>query len=245
MIESFQRFYDSALPSGDEILVFVPVSIVLALIAGTWVGQLRTQQNLPVAYTRKLFHVAIFTTAGIMHLWGGLSRVLIFGTTVFLYILFVVMKNDSYPPYRALAREKDAPHETLFILIPLITTALGGVVTNLFFLRYAYVGYIVSGWGDAVGEPVGARWGKHRYHVPSLAGVPAERSWEGSLAVMFMGTAGAAIALNIDNIDPVTALGTGLACGIVGALVEAISNHGLDNLTVQIAAAATAYLLLT
>jgi len=38
------------------------------------------------------------------------------------------------------------------------------------------------GWGDAVGEPVGTRFGRHPYRVPSLAGVPATRTLEGSLA---------------------------------------------------------------
>ncbi|MGD8282002.1 MAG: hypothetical protein PVF69_12655, partial [Gemmatimonadota bacterium] len=35
-----------------------------------------------------------------------------------------------------------------------------------------------------------------------------------------------------------------LACAVVGAAAEAVSNHGLDNLTVQVAASVTALLLL-
>ena len=31
---------------------------------------------------------------------------------------------------------------------------------------YAAVGYLVAGWGDAVGEPVGTRFGRHPYRVP-------------------------------------------------------------------------------
>ena len=57
-----------------------------------------------------------------------------------------------------------------------MTTAIGGVLCNLLFPRYAYIGYLVCGWGDAVGEPIGMRWGKHRYNVPSMRGVPAQRS---------------------------------------------------------------------
>ena len=35
----------------------------------------------------------------------------------------------------------------------------------------------------------------------------------------------------------------GVAAGIAGALVEAVSNHGLDNLTVQVAASVAAALV--
>ena len=40
------------------------------------------------------------------------------------------------------------------------------------------------------------------------------------------------------------ALTVGALCGLAGGLVEAVSSHGLDNLTVQLVAAATAALFL-
>ena len=46
-----------------------------------------------------------------------------------------------------------------------------------------------------------------------------------------------------DNVD--VGMQDGLACGLTGAALEAISHHGLDNLTVQIVASATAWLLLS
>jgi phytol kinase len=128
--------------------------------------------------------------------------------------------------------------------VPLATTALGGVLANLLFGDFAVVGYLVAGWGDAVGEPVGTRWGRHRYRVPSLAGVPATRSLEGSSAVLLCGAAAAVIVLLARGYGAPTAVAVGLACGLAGALVEAVSSHGLDNLTVQLAGAATAFLLL-
>ena len=84
-----------------------------------------------------------------------------------------------------LARElaRKATGRTLFILVPMLMTALGGVVSNVLFPGWAFVGYMVCGWGDAAGEPVGTRWGRHRYAVPSMAGIPATRSLEGSAAV--------------------------------------------------------------
>jgi phytol kinase len=129
------------------------------------------------------------------------------------------------------------------VLIPLLTTALGGGLANLLFPGYAYVGYLVCGWGDAVGEPVGTRWGRRRFRVPSMVGVPATRSIEGSLAVLLVGTVAAFTGLLAAGRALPEALVMASAAGLAGAAVEAASTHGLDNLTVQVAATAAAWLV--
>jgi phytol kinase len=155
-------------------------------------------------------------------------------------VLYAVWRGDGFPFYEAMARPSDAPRRTLFVLIPLATTAAGGVAANLAFPAYAVVGYLVCGWGDAVGEPVGTRWGRHRYRVPSIAGVPSTRSLEGSAAVFAAGTIATAAALAIGGSSPSSLAVMSLAAGGAGALVEAISTHGFDNFTVQFAASAAA-----
>jgi phytol kinase len=80
--------------------------------------------------------------------------------------------------------------------------------------------------------------------VPSLAGVRAQRSIEGSAAVLVTGAVAAMIGFRTAGISLPSAIIVGLACGAAGALVEAVSTHGLDNFTTQVAAAATAALLL-
>ena len=126
----------------------------------------------------------------------------------------------------------------------LATTAVGGLSANLLFGAAAPIGYLVAGWGDAIAEPVGARWGRHRYRVPSIAGVPATRSLEGSAAVLCVGSLAAFVGLGLAGVPTPFALAVAAACGAAGAIVEAASNHGLDNLTVQLAAAGTAYFFL-
>jgi phytol kinase len=72
--------------------------------------------------------------------------------------------------------------------------------------------------------------------VPSLAGVAAERTLEGSLAVLVAAWAAAAVALTgVGVAAGAPLLLIALACAGVGATVEAVSHHGMDNLTVQIA----------
>jgi phytol kinase len=103
------------------------------------------------------------------------------------------------------------------------------------------VGYLVSGWGDAAGEPVGARWGRHRYKVRALWGVACTRSLEGSLGVFIASWVAAFVGLQIALVAWPPAIAISLATAGAAALVEAVSSHGLDNLTMQMAAAFTAY----
>ena len=138
--------------------------------------------------------------------------------------------------YEAIARPQDAPHRTFFIVVPYLATLAGGLVSNLVFGPAALAGYLVTGLGDAIGEPVGTMWGAHRYRVRSLSSVPATRSLEGSAAVLVMS---AAALLLTAAASPVIALTWAAAPGILliagaSALVEAVSPHGWDNFTMQV-----------
>jgi len=232
------------LPTPRVALLLTPFSILYAWGMLELVGYLRTRAGVKTAYTRKIFHFTIFTMASILQLGFGTPGVALFGGIVALGVLLTVYFGEGHRYYEAFARPTDAPQRTLFILMPLIMTALGGLASNILFHEFAYVGYLVCGWGDAVAEPVGTRWGKHPYRVPSLSGIPAKRSVEGSLAVFVVGSFAAFVAL-VSAGQPMPAAATvGVACGFAGMLVEAISTHGMDNLTTQVAASAVAWVLL-
>ncbi len=238
------RLLRRAIPSRETVLTLWPVLLLAAGAFGGLAGRLRAVRGVPAPYTRKVFHFSIFTLAGVLQLAGGLPLVTLFGSLVSLAVLYAVWRGDGFPFYEAMARPTDAPHRTLFVLVPLATTVAGGVLANLIAPTWAYVAYLVGGWADALAEPVGTRWGRHRYRVPSLAGVPASRSIEGSVTVLLVGAAAAAVALALGGVAVPAALGVGIACGAAGAAVEAFSSHGLDNLTIQATVAAVVALLL-
>lgn len=238
LLERFAGFF----PSLHTVLVVAPLALLYGLAAAMLAAWLR-RRGTRVPYTRKVFHFSIFTMATAVQLIWGLPGVTVFGSVVSLLVVIAAARGTGNPLHDALARPSDAPHGTLFILVPLITTAAGGGLSNLLFPGYAYVGYLVCGWGDAVGEPVGTRWGKHRFRVPSMGGVPAMRSIEGSSAVFAVGTLAAFLGMLAFGRDPLDALLLGIAGGAAGALVEAFSTHGLDNFTVQVAASAAAWWL--
>jgi len=244
ILSRFMDFFDRAIPDIVTIILLGPVFLLYTIIAAAFAGWLRIHRKVRAPYTRKVFHFLIFTMASILQFLGGLSLVALFGGIVSLCVLYALYRGDDFSFFEAMARPTDAPHRKLFIFIPLLTTALGGLTANFLFGQIAYIGYLVSGWGDAVGEPVGTRWGKHRYRVPSLAGVMATRSLEGSIAVFLVGTLAALVGLLLNHIPLNQALLVATTCGLTGALVESISNHGLDNFTIQVTATGTAYLLL-
>jgi phytol kinase len=237
-------FIQRAMPGITEIVIIIPFSLMYGMFGAYVVGYLREVKQFRVAYTRKIFHFIIFTSAAVLHFTGGLPWVMLFGGSISLIVLYGVYKGEGYPFYEALAREKDRPRRTLFIIIPLVTTALGGIITNLFFAPVGFIGYIASGWGDAVGEPAGVAFGKHEYRVPSMAGVKAIRSLEGSFAIFLSSLIGTFFALIIAGYAVFTCLWVAAVCSLAGTIVEAFSTHGIDNLTVQVAASGTAYLLL-
>lgn len=119
----------------SALMQFVPSLAVALQAAGTallfgvggaaGVSALRGR-GVRVAYTRKVFHFVIFTTAAGVHAVLALPGTLVFGSVVAVIVLAAVVAGDGNPFYEALARDKDRPRRSLFIVVPLITTAVGG-----------------------------------------------------------------------------------------------------------------------
>jgi phytol kinase len=237
--DAVTTFFENALPDMETIIKVGPPLLVTVGAASAFVSWLKIKK-VKTPYTRKVFHFIVFTTAGFLQIRIGLPAVVILGFIVAGAIVVAVYRGTRL--YEALARPTDAPHRTLFVLLPLFMTVIGGGVSNFVFGQAAAIGYLVSGWGDAVGEPVGTKWGVHRYRVFSLASVSATRSLEGSLAVFVVGSAAACCGLYGLGAG-ISALWIGVTAGAVGAVVEAFSTHGIDNLTVQIAVSAVVFLM--
>ncbi|WP_207632744.1 hypothetical protein [Foetidibacter luteolus] len=234
-----QKLIERFLPDTEIVKTLALPVLALAIFAACLAGWMRVKKKIRIPYTRKTFHFIIFSAAGVIQYYYGLHAVTLMGSMVFVLVLIAVALGERLWFYQALARETDRPHEKKFILFPLMATALGGVLSNIFFPGTAYIGYFVGGWGDAVGEPVGTKWGRHRYTVPTLFGVRATRSLEGSTAVMLVSVLVSFICLYyMGQFSVGYALLASLVCGIAAAGIEAISSHGLDNLSMQLCASA-------
>jgi phytol kinase len=108
------------------------------------------------------------------------------------------------------------------------------------------MGYVLCGAADAIAEPVGVRFGRHKYKVPSLKKVKvAERSLEGSLSVFVVSWALSLLFfVYLYQVPFARALIASFLMSVVLALVEAVSFHGSDNFTIQVAASGLTYLVL-
>ena len=229
-------FFRANIPSAALLMAGGPAGLAWAYACLAFAGWLKRAKSLRTGYTRKVFHFLIFTSVVAIHSAWGTPAVCLFGGMATMVIIYAILRGDGHPLYEAMAREKDAPHRTHFIVAPYFATLIGGLASNILFGRAAVVGYLVAGLGDAIGEPVGTRFGRHTYAVPSLRGAPSTRSWEGSAAVFLASWLALAVALRISpalHSHPFAPL-TLMALAAVSAVVEAVSPHGWDNATMQI-----------
>jgi phytol kinase len=220
-------------PSAIQIASLVPASMALALGYLHLAGALKRDRGWRTGYTRKVFHFLVFTTAAGVQVLLGVAELFCFGAGTSAVLLYAIARGDGDLLYEAIARESDAPRRTYFIVVPYVATLAGGLLSNAAFGSAAIFGYLVAGLGDAVGEPVGTRFGRHRYRVPSARGVVSHRSVEGSVAVFavsLLAIGAAQLALKGAVGEPLTLSALALAV----TLVEAISPHGWDNLTLQV-----------
>jgi phytol kinase len=228
-------------PSPNEWMIFLPTGLILGGLFGWLTGYLKDRFSLKTGYSRKMFHFVIFSLAAIVGLTAGFQAVQVFGVAIGIVVIRAVLQGEKNSLFRAIARPTDAPYEKYYIVIPFLMTAAGGMLSNILFGKWAIVGYAVTGWGDAVGEPAGTRWGKHQYKVPTLTGIQSYRSFEGSMAVFVASLTASFIVLYFGfHLPANTGFLAALSVALISTLVEAITFHSLDNLTLQITAAATA-----
>lgn len=199
-------------------------------------GYLKRYRGVRTGYTRKVFHLSIFLSVALIQWLWGTPMVCLFGGMTTLVIFCAIIRGSGHLLYEAIAREKDEPHRTHYIVVAYFATLVGGLISNILFGPVAIVGYLVTGLGDAVGEPVGVRFGKHVYRVPSLTRVRATRTWEGSAGVLVMSALAiiCSVALSPTLQFRSWSLLSIPVLAAVCAGVEAASPHGWDNVTMQV-----------
>ncbi len=241
----FYKIFNRFIPERNLLLTgFLPI-LAYVVLSCLLVAYLNKYKQVKVPYTRKIFHFLIFSFAGLLQYFYGLGAVTILGSVTSIIVLLAVYKGKGFAFFDSLARKTDEPHASKFILIPLLATASGGILSNLLVPSFAFIGYLVGGWGDAVAEPVGTRYGKHQYTVPTLFGVKATRSLEGSAAVFIVSVLLLFFTYLNFGLTIWFSVLYSIICAMIATLVEAFSSHGLDNLTIQVAVSLTSYYLLS
>jgi len=246
VIDRFIMFFIENFPPTHVIFIAGPLGMAWAYLCLWLSGYLKIKKGWKTGYTRKTFHFLIFTSvAAIQGIWGT-PVMCLFGGMTSLVILYALIRGPGSLLYEAMARETDEPHRTFFIIVPYLATLIGGVAANILVGQIAILGYLTTGFGDAVGEPVGTRFGAHKYKVPSMLGVNAWRSLEGSFAVFAACLAAIAVGISL-----CPQLGFSFwsflwipLLGMICMVVEAVTPHGWDNATLQIVPAVLATVML-
>ncbi len=222
------------------------VSVIAILGSGLLAGSLKRYAGWKTGYTRKVLHFIIFFTAVGLHLWGGMPAVNVLGVGMGIFVLLSIKAGEGNFFFEGMAREMDSPRRSYFVIVPYLSTAFGGLISNFLFAGCAIMGYALCGAADAIAEPVGVRFGKHKYKVPTLRKVQAaERSLEGSLSVFVVSLALSWLLLvRLYHLPLEKAFLGSLLLSLAVVLVEAFSYHGADNLTIQITASGLAYFFL-
>ncbi len=194
----------------------------------------------PTDITRKIVHVAagmwIFAVLWFFHSWqmGVIPFASFIGLNYFFYRVRFFKGIDS----------QDASLGTVYFAfsITILSLALWRPQGPLDHGPAVVAGVMAMTWGDALAALIGKHYGAHRYTING-----STRSYEGS-AVMFVVTA-LVIALTLtylpgSSLSPYAELNTAatiavasLAGAAVGTIVEALSPHGTDNLSVPICVA--------
>jgi phytol kinase len=246
MLNKLLSFFIENIPSLEVIVFWFPIFLLWTYGYLSFIGYLKVNKKVNQDYTRKPFHIIAFLGAFILQKSFGLPLVFLYAIATSLVVFYAVVRGENCLLYQAMAREKDAPYKTYYIVVPYFAALVGGFVSNILFGSLAIVGYLVVGLGDAAGELVGVKWGKHKYVVPTLSQYKTTRSYEGSLGVLIVSSLSTIIALSaFQGVDlSINSFFTIFLIGFLSALLEGISPHGWDNVTLQIAPSYFCFLLI-
>jgi phytol kinase len=227
-------------------------------VSAVWgfAGWLKVRGILRIGDTRKMNHAAVLAGGVVWFSSGEPLRDRVSGHVAVLILfglLLLVCRWHEWGWFRyafsGYARESDRPHDAFHVWFSWLVSICGLELVDLIFgsVDLTRCAALVLGLADAVGEPIGSRFGKHRYSVRDvLAATTHERSWEGSFAVALMTSMVVYLSFS-----PTLCAGWGLpvatlilfrlplaiATGLLVSFVEACTPHGLDNLTIPISAA--------
>lgn len=180
-------------------------------------------------YTRKIFHFVAFGSTAIFLKYAPLNTTLVLIIIGALSVGIACLAGNAFSWFNGIRRTSDYPNETLYVVLPLLSTIVWLTIGAILFDRFIMIiGTICVAIGDAIAEPIGVKFGKHKYNVFSLTGNTSQRSLEGSLSVFIM--CAMIIFLFTNNLT------LSLGVGLLSSFIEAISPRGTDNLTLPVTA---------
>jgi len=171
--------------------------IVLALVAYVS-GLLAQKMILRVNYTRKINHFAISFLPELLMVAFAISNsttnILVSTFISILYFVFFTKPIRSSVPlfatmFASIDRPEDRPYTLRWFMIQYFAAILVMIPVYFYFssigkISMVYIALFINNIGDGLAEPVGVKFGKHKYTVKAiLTNKKYTHSIEGSLCI--------------------------------------------------------------
>jgi phytol kinase len=205
-------------------------------------GILVSKFAIKVNYTRKIYHFFVFL------LPFGLKKFLPYNDEFVFTIIAILVSLSSlviYVPfiknrigivglmYKSFDRPEDRPNTLKWLFLQYLMTYIIALPFYYYFKKinhpdFIFIPIFINAFGDGLAEPIGVRFGKHKYLVNALFSEKKyERSLEGSLCVFMTSVV---VILNFKNQFSLLQFALLLILiPIVATLAEAKSPHTIDS----------------
>jgi phytol kinase len=199
-------------------------------------------RGVKVNYTRKVNFFALYAIPFVVDRLIPHQQTL--GTVIVTSGLSAAMLVTLWKPIRSRVslfqtmfisfdRPEDRPHTLLWLSTQILAGYAVLIPMSKIFARYGmseliFIPLIIHGIGDGLAEPVGVRFGRHKYSTRTFLSRAKRhtRSYEGSACVFVSGVL--AVAAFHGSFTPVELMGALLTVPILTTLAEAWSPHTWD-----------------
>jgi dolichol kinase len=220
---------------------------ICVLLCCYWVlcsnlGILANKYNIKINYTRKVGHFSMFVFPGIVYFLFNVTvptdRIIIasVASVTFFISLLEFFRNRFkylYLSFASIDRPEDRPHTLIWLfsqtLVGFIILAIYSYIWKYLDIpsELMYITILTTTVGDGLAEPVGVRFGKHKYEVKGfMVKKMFYRSYEGSAMVFLV-----ALVLSLAHFSSFNFYGLMimvLIYPITMTIVEAKSPHTWD-----------------
>lgn len=211
-------------------------------------GQLVAIRDIKVNYTRKIMHFSLFFIPVYLDqllVYEKTLNLIIISFLVFTGILMIYIKplRERSPLISLMFKAFDRPEDRPHTLVWLFTQVVAGyiVIVPMIILFSAYdlsalilVPILITAIGDGLAEPVGVRFGRHKYQVSALfTDKKYFRTLEGSACVFIASLV--IIAAHHAAFTPQQFIAAMVVMPVVMTLTEAFSPHTWDSPTLFLA----------
>lgn len=212
-------------------------------------GLLVIKRNVKVNYTRKINHFALLIVPYLMNIimrrppsseessFSLVLQVLSLLSGLLFFVLFIRPIRERSKTidtaFRGIDRPEDRPHTLLWMSTQTAGNFLASIPISIYLSQIGkpeliFIIILINGLGDGLAEPIGVRFGKHKYKTKALFTKKTyTRSIEGSMVVFLVSVL--AILLFSASFSPLQLVIMLATLPLVMTVTEAVAPHTWDN----------------